>query len=240
VRRATNRHLFDGRPVDDAAFAWLREATPAMDLAHTFWFGRERVKTLGPIVEQAETLFFGDARNREAALAAVRFDVRDRAEVTYGLSLRCMELSPPERVAFDALRRMPQERLAAMGVFKQMGARARRLMESASGVCMVTASGDAPLTDVAVGRSMQRAWLALTRRGLVAQPMSAIPALDALPKPSEAVEAVLDWARTAFPNLERGARIAVLMRFGWGPTPTARVGRLALEESLFRVPETPP
>ncbi len=93
LRRATNRHLYDSRPVDDATFGWLREATPAIESARTVWFGRERVRTLGPIVEEGEALFFSDPRNRDAALAAVRFDVRDREEVTRGMSLGCMELS---------------------------------------------------------------------------------------------------------------------------------------------------
>ena len=31
VRRATNRRMYDGRPVDDPTFAWLREATPPLD-----------------------------------------------------------------------------------------------------------------------------------------------------------------------------------------------------------------
>ncbi len=236
LRRITNRHLFDGRPVDDATFAWLREATPAIDLARTFWFGRERVKALGQIVEEAEQLYYADKKSREAALGAIRFDVRDREDVTYGLSLGCMELSASERVTFDTLRRTQQERLAAMGIFKKMGARARRLMESASGVCLITASGNEPDTDVAVGRSMQRAWLALTRRGLVAHPMSTIPALDAAPDPGEAVTAALASARSAFPNLERWSRIALLIRFGWAPAPTVRVRRLLLEDSLAFAP----
>ena len=240
IRRATNRHLYDGRPVDDATFAWLREATPPFESARTVWFGRERVRTLGPILEEAEELFFADQENRQAALAAVRFDVRDREEVTQGMSLGCMELSAPERVTFDTLRRTPQERLAAMGVFKKTGARARRLIESASGVCVLTASGTDPAADVAVGRSMQRAWLALTRRGLVAHPMSSIPALEAIPAGDERIAAVLAATRAAFPSVDKGSRIALLMRFGWAPPPTVRVRRLPLEDSVAIAPsETP-
>ena len=240
IRRATNRHLYDARAVDDATFAWLREATPPHESARTLWFGRERVRTLGPILEEAEELFFADQENRSAALAAVRFDVRDREEVTRGMSLGCMELSASERVTFDTLRRMPQERLASMGIFKKTGARARRLIESASGVCVVTVSGTEPAADVAVGRSMQRAWLALTRRGLVAHPMSSIPALDAMPAGDERVAAVLASARAAFPSVDRGSRIALLLRFGWAPAPTVHVRRLPLEESVAIAPrETP-
>jgi nitroreductase len=242
LRRVTNRHLYDARPVDDATFAWLREATPPLESSRTLWFGRERVRTLGPIVEEAETLFFGDQKSRDAALQAVRFDVRDREEVTHGLSLGCMELSAPERVTFDTLRRTPPERLAAMGVFTKTGARVRRLIESASGVCVISASGVDAASDLAVGRSMQRAWLALTRRGLVAHPMSSLAALEAMQEhdarggtpnaQADRIAAVVAAARAAFPNLEKGARIGLLIRFGWAPAPSTRVRRLALEDSV--------
>lgn len=243
LRRATNRRLYDGRPVDDATFAWLNEATPPLDLARTHWFGRERVRVLGPLVEQGEAIFYGDGRLREAALQAVRFDVREREEVDRGLSLGCLELSAAERLTFDSLRHTPQDRLVAMGAHRRMGARARRLMESASGVCVIAARGSDPSTDVSVGRCMQRAWLALTRRGLVAQPMSAIPALEAvlelgedpgalLLADREGARAAVAALRAAFPNVERESRIALLMRYGWAPEPTSRVRRIPLEESV--------
>ena len=240
VRRLTNRRLYDARPLDDATFAWLREATPQLDATRTLWFGRERVRALGPIVEEGESIFYGDARIREGSLRSVRFDVRDREEVTSGLSVGSLELSAQERITLDALRKMPQDRLAAMGAFRRMGARARHLVESASGICLIVARGAEPSIDVEVGRAMQRAWLALTRRGLVAQPMTTIPALESmleledevpLAEPDRA-RALVTAFRAAFPSVERGGRIAVMLRFGWAPPPTSRVRRLTLEESL--------
>jgi Putative TM nitroreductase len=242
MRRVTNRQLYDGRPLDDATFAWLNEATPALDGTRTLWFGRERVRVLGPIVEEGETLLYGESALREAALRSIRFDVRDREEVTQGLSVGCLEVSSADRMTLDALRTLPQDRLEAMGAFKKMGARARRLVESASGVCVIATRGSEPATDVAAGRCMQRAWLALTRRGLVAHPMTAIPALEsalevvdgtAAPRVDDArATAVVDALRTAFPSVEKGARIATLLRIGWGPPPSSRVRRLALEDSV--------
>ncbi|HEY8087699.1 MAG TPA: nitroreductase family protein [Polyangiaceae bacterium] len=242
VGRATNRRLYDGRPLDDATFAWLQAATPPLDGTRTHWFGRERVRVLGPILEEGEARFFGDPHLREAALRAVHFDVRDREEVSHGLSLGCLELSTSERLTFDALRHTPQDRLAALGAFKKMGARAQRLVESASGVCVIATQGSEPASDVAVGRCMQRAWLALTRRGLVAHPMMSIPALETILElgdqagtqlaERERTGALVASLRAAFPNVERGSRIAFLMRVGWAPPPTTRVRRLPLEESV--------
>jgi nitroreductase len=242
VRRSTNRRLYDGRPLDDATFAWLQQATPALDATRTLWFGRERVRALGPIVEEGEALFFTDPRAREAALRAVRFDVRDNEEVTQGLSLGCLELSGTERMTLDALRKTPQDRLVAMGAMAKMGANARRLVESASAVCVVVTRGSEPSADLAVGRCMQRAWLALTRRGLVAQPMNAIPALETMLEQDERAgvpndqrdraAAVVAACLAAFPSVEKGARVALLMRVGNAPAPTALVRRLPLLDSV--------
>ena len=148
-------------------------------------------------------------------------------------------------MTLDSLRNIPADRLAASGAFKKMGARTRRLVESASGVCLVTTRSSEPSADVAAGRSMQRAWLALTRRGLVAQPMMAIPALEAVADLDAAaavplvdgarVRGVIESLRGAFPSIERGSRIAVLMRIGWAAAPTSHVRRLPLGESVVSV-----
>ena len=242
VRRSTNRRLYDGRPLDDATFAWVQQATPPLDATRTLWFGRERVRALGPVIEEGETVFFADARAREAALRAVRFDVRDNEEVNRGLSIGCLELSASERMALDALRRTPQDRIIATGSTAKLGAHARRLVESASGVCVIVTRGSEPAADVAVGRCMQRAWLALTRRGLVAQPMGAIPALEAMLELDERAgvksdqhdraTAVVAACRGAFPSLDKGTRVAVILRVGNAPPPTALVRRLPLADSL--------
>ncbi|HEX8790510.1 MAG TPA: nitroreductase family protein [Polyangiaceae bacterium] len=240
MRRATNRRLYDGRAIDDATYGWLVEATPPLDGVRTHWFGRERVRVMGPLLEQAETLFYANPRLREVALQSIRFDVRDREEVTNGLAVGSLELSAGDRITLDQLRHTSAERLAATGAAQKMGARARRLVESASGVCIFTRpDGSRPVLDVAVGRAMLRAWLALTRKGFVAHPMSAVQVLDnvlgiegsAMPD-RERVEAAVSGVRSAFPSVEKGASIAMLMRYGFAPPPTTLARRLPVEESV--------
>jgi hypothetical protein len=54
--------------------------------------------------------------------------------------------------------------------------------------------------------------------------------------------ALLTDFRAAFPSVDRGARIAFMMRFGWAPPPTARVGRRPLTDSVeeLAAASTPP
>ena len=114
---------------------------------------------------------------------------------------------------------------------------------------MVSSASD-PVSDVAVGRCMQRAWLALTRRGMVAQPMSTIPAFEAMLEPQDGgagvtlaerdrAAALVASFRAAFPSVERGARIGMLLRFGWASAPTSVVRRLPLEESVALAQDAP-
>lgn len=233
TRRATNRKLYDGRALDDATWQALHKSTPARDLAETHWFGRERVRALGPLVEQAEELFWRDARLREDALAAVRFDVKDRDVVDRGLSVGSLELSAGERAALAEFRR-PVGSGSTEAAIKLLAARARRQMESASGVLLVTAKSEDPAADVDVGRAMQRAWMTLTQKGIAAQPMTAVVALgqDGEGAADVRVVALLEVFRAAFPHLAPDARVAFVMRFGYAEPPTVRAGRMPPDESI--------
>jgi nitroreductase len=253
TRRVTNRRVYDGRPVDDAIARSLREATPPRGRVQTQWFGRERVRALGPLLEEADELLFLDARLRERSLSPIRFDAKERDEVSTGLSVGSLELSTADRATLTGLRKASNPHPAEA---KKMGARARRLVESASGVCIITAGLD-PMDDVDVGRSMQRAWMALTQRGLAAQPMTTMMTLshvftaiadgdggrDTIPDRADAVipraTALLGAFRGVFPNVAHDARIAFLMRFGFAEAPSCRVGRLPLE-AVTTLPFLPP
>ena len=241
TRRVTNRRAYDGRALDDATLRALKEASPARGHVHTQWFGRERARALAPLVEEAEELLFLDEALRARALGAVRFDAKDKDEVTTGLSLGSLELTTAERATLTGMRKTPRPAEA-----KKLGARARRLLESASGVCVITAGPD-PADDIDVGRAVQRAWMVLTKLGMAAQPMTTpitlplafrtlsdldgardtIPdALDVVPVRARALGEAL---RRAFPNLAHDARVAFLLRFGWAEAPSCRVGRLPIE-----------
>jgi hypothetical protein len=114
---------------------------------------------------------------------------------------------------------------------------AQRLIESASGVCLVLAPAGDERTDVIVGQAMQRAWLALTNLGMAAQPMMSLPVLDnALANGSPSLIKSLEQSSTGailrdFRNwaAEFGPkRVAFLLRFGYALPPTTRTGRRPL------------
>ncbi len=242
TRRATNRRLYDARALDDATLRALREAVPPRDRPQLHWFGRERVRALGPLVERAEELFYLDDALRERALAAVRFDVKDREAAPRGLPVASLELSSSERAALAGLRKPGVSGVSAAGL-KTLAARARKQMESASGVLLIATHGDDPAADVDVGRALQRAWMALTQRGLAAHPMTKLVSLAITPSSggteNDLVKALVSAFRRTFPNVPDDWRFAMLLRFGWAEPPSFRAGRHELEESCAEISAPP-
>lgn len=122
-----------------------------------------------------------------------------------------------------------------------MGARSKKLVTGSAGLCLVVAPDGNPETDLVVGRAMERAWLALTEKGLATQPMMSLLVLEnaldhslVLPGLSTDVLAALrDDLRAAAPEIA-GRRPAFLLRFGYAPPPSARVGRLPVEAVIER------
>lgn len=238
-QRVTNRRKYDGRGLPEEILAELRTSTPELDGVRTLWVAeRERLERLAELIGEADALMFGEPSMRLAFLGNVRFDLPPEATAPEGLPLDSLEVGTADRIALRLMRRIPDWLLKSTGGLKVFAKTARELVTSASGLCVIAAKDDAPSTDFVVGRSMQRAWLALTERGLAVQPMSSIPVLqNAMQHGSPALRSALDPDRVnrligRFRELVGemdDARPAFLMRFGYAPPPTGRTGRLPLE-----------
>jgi nitroreductase len=237
--RVTNRRPYDGRPLPADTLARLTQATPLLHGVSSLWIAdRSRLPALAVLVGRADATMFGETSMRRAFLSKVRFDADPRAEVEEGMPLASLEASALERFALRTLARLPRWLLKGMGAFRSFAAKARKLVESASGLCLVTAPDGAERTDLNVGRAMQRAWLALTQEGLAVQPMMSLLVLMNVVEHGSA-ELTARLGRDRLAELDRafralvpevgGARPAFLMRFGFAPAPSGRTGRLPLQ-----------
>lgn len=241
-QRVTNRRPYDGRPAADAVIESLRESTPPLDGVNTFWIcERSRIAAGAELIGRADALMFGDPSMRAAFLAKVRFDAPPTAEVEEGLCMASLEAAPAQRFALRLMGKIPDRLLKIGGVKRTFAALARKLVNSAAGLCVVTAPDESPATDVLVGRAMQRAWLALTACGLAAQPMMSLMVLDnTLQHGSPALIQALgrnqllsmrEQTRSLVPEAG-SSRPAFLFRFGHAASPSGRTGRLPLEASV--------
>lgn len=237
--RVTNRRVYDRRSVPAAVLRALELRTRAMGNVRTCWIAdRERVGELGRWVGQADALMFGEAAMRRAFLSKVRFEAARGEQVEEGLSPESLELSGAERFALRMVERVPSVLLKASGAISSFARRARALVESASGLCVIATEVGSPETDVVVGRAMERAWLGLTARGLAVQPMMSVAVLEnVLEQGSAEVVAslgrgqtagVIDEFRALVPEVGKG-RVAAVLRFGYAPPPSGRTGRLPVQ-----------
>lgn len=230
--RVTNRRLYDGRAVPEQILAALQHETPELEGVKTYWVvARERLVKLASLIGAADATMFGEPSMRRAFLGNVRFDAPVISEVEEGLSLASLELTAMDRLALRTLRRLPDVIVRFAGIMKVFATKARALVESASGLCLIVAHSRDQRADLVVGRAMQRAWLALTAHGLAVQPMMSLCVLDnVLEHGSSDVIASLDSKkatalgeefRSLAPEIGDG-RAAFLMRFGFARPSTLR------------------
>jgi hypothetical protein len=236
--RVTNRRTYDRRAVSANMLAELRNETPDLEEVRTVWIvERERVLELGSLIGRADAAMFGEPHMRRAFLNNVRFDAPATSEVEEGLSLASLELTAMDRFALRLLRRLPNLLVRLAGIMNVFAAKARALVESASGLCVVVAPDTESRTDVVVGRAMQRAWLALSARQLAVQPMMSLCVLESVlgngpvnvlaSLGRENLAAMCEEFRRLVPEMGTG-RAAFLMRFGYAPPPSGRTGRLRM------------
>jgi nitroreductase len=238
VERVTNRRCYDRRPLPKGLVKDLARNTLPTEGVATHWIcDRDRIAAYARLISRADTLSFSERTIRRAFLSKVRFDAPARAEVEDGLSLACLELSTLERLGLRLMPRLPNSLVHLSGALRALGAHTKKLVESASGLCLVTAPDPRPETDLLVGRAVERAWLALTARGLAAQPVMSLPVLENISE-NGAAEVRERVRRTGGTELLQelrdlteelgGDRPGFLMRFGYAPAPTGRTGRLPI------------
>jgi hypothetical protein len=238
-QRVTNRRPYARAVVPQLALEELRSATPAGAGVATLWiFDAARIEQLADLVAGADRIMFGAAPIRRAIIGRIRFDAPANAPVESGLSLGSLEATSVDRLAMRSLFAAPDRIARPLGVARALAAKARRLVASSAGVCLVLAGDDEPTTDVSVGRAAERAWLALTGAGFTAQPMTSLAVLDSLLTHGSSIlhkadlrraGALRDDARRILRELG-SKRIAFVMRVGMAPPPSGRTGRLPVGE----------
>jgi len=245
--RVTNRRLYDGRPLSAPLVANLRRQTPARQGVAAHWIlGRERLRPFARLIRRADEIMLGEVAFFDAFLRNVRFDAAPEAEVEEGLSLASLELKAADRVALRLLPRLPLP-LRRLGL-KPLAAHSEKLVESSGALCLFVAGSSRDETDLAVGQALQAAWLALTAEGLAAQPMMSLVILDNVLDHGPA-EMVASFGKTKLQDLRAqllglapeigSGRPAFLLRVGFAPPPTGRVGRRPVRSVTVEGPLSP-
>ena len=248
--RVTNRRLYEGRSIESDVLFRLERETLSRDGVATYWIvDSARLSTLARLLGRADATALAEPAIRQAFLGKVRFDRTPDAIVEEGMPVAALELSSFERLALSNMARTPGWMLRLFGSFRVYAAHVRKLVESASGLCLVVARDGREQTDLAVGRALQRAWLSLTEEGLAAQPMMSLLVLENIADHGGAgalsrqtrreMGALAAELRAQVPEIA-GGRAAFLLRFGYAAGPSGRTGRLPLSAVTIEAPLDPP
>jgi hypothetical protein len=238
-RRRTNRRFYRRERVSRDALARIAAAAQAVPGVHLRWLddASSRAMALGAI-RLAETERFRRERLHRELFEAIRFEAGWRTGVEEGLAPASLEVEPPMRPVFAALRRWPLMRACtAIGLHHVLGLRAGDLpCRLAPHLGLVACDAETPAAGaIAAGRGLERAWLGATVEGVALQPMAAAAALLRQPAGggwvSEDVQARI---RDVLGSLTGGSPDSAWMfvRVGHARSPSAAAGRPPLERFL--------
>ena len=225
--RHTNRRFYRRDPLPAAELAGLDEAVAAVPGARLLWLdAAPRRAAALKLLRHAESERFRRRALHEELFSAVRFEAGWERSTNEGLPPGSLEVEPPMRAGFAALRRWPLRRAAgALGAPALLGVRAAWLpCRLAPHLGLVLADAPPPLRELVAGRALQRAWLAATALGLAFQPMAAPTALARQRAGGDWVApAVQARLREGLRELAAGTGAEPCMFFRLGRAPAPRV-----------------
>ncbi len=227
-RRHTNRRLFRGPPISERERESLQAEVARIPGVSLLWFDEPGLRRrMLRLLLTAEAERFRCRPLHEDLFSSIRFDVGWDATADQGLPPGALEIEPPLRWAFGALRYWPLMRaLSAMGAHYLIGARAAYVpCRFAPHLCaLVTAL---PLEDgcLAVGRALERAWLRASALGLAFQPFAA-PALLALDGYRDVRASVRRRLAEGWAELAPGVTPLIVFRIGRAARPGVQTQRL--------------
>jgi hypothetical protein len=241
--RHTNRRFYRRDPVDAATLQELAAATAVVPGAGLLWLDDPARRGWAlKALRLAETERFRRESLHHELFSAVRFELGWRQSAPEGLPPGALEVEPPMRPLFAALRRWPlMNVLSRLGMHRTLGLRAADLpcrLAPHLGLIMCDAPRE-PMRALGAGRALQRAWLAATRHGLAFQPMAAATVL-ARQRPGDGWVAppVREELLRLLQHVTGGRSDAAFMffRLGHAKPPTVVTERLPLDHYLSASP----
>ena len=233
--RHTNRKLYRGRRIGAAERKTLEDRIDVPDgIELRFITERPAIDRCADVIGTADARMFGQRRFLRAFLDNVRFDQPAGFPVEFGLSMGSLELNLVERQLLRQMRHFPEVVTGSFPMRRAFRQKATRLVESASGLCVIHSLAATTESEFKVGQAMQLAWLTLTELGFAVQPMMSLPVLlgDAhLARTSEQFDSAsqLDDLAAMFESIfgtgVSGRAPGAILRFGEGSPSTKRTGR---------------
>ena len=236
LRHTNRRALYRGPPLSSEQMEQLAKEVGAIAGVRLLWLDAPELRRQAlRLVTIAESERFRSEPLHGDLFSSIRFDVGWHSTVPEGLPPGALEVEPPMRPFFKALRHWRAMRaLAGLGVHRLVGLRAAYLpCRTAPHVCALATSLDLDRGAVAVGRALERIWLRTTCYGLAFQPLAGATLL-ALEGYRDVDECVRRRLASGWSRLCADALPLMVFRIGHARPPAVRSGRPGVSDFLDR------
>lgn len=233
--RCTNRRLlFKGPGLSNSERASLEAEVARVDGVKLLWFDRADLKkAVLRLLVVAESERFRLKPLHAELFASIRFDVGWTKAVEQGLPPGALEVDPPVRWAFRALRYWPLMRiLNVVGMHRAIALRAAYMpCRLAPHLCALATY--LPFDDgcLAVGRSLERIWLRASASGFAVQPFAA-PGLLALEGYQDVTAPVRKKLVDGWRAVTQDVKPLIVFRMGRAKAPSVRALRRSVHSYL--------
>lgn len=226
-KRHTNRRVrFSGPKLGGEQQAALVRLTESLGVRLHWLDAPERRKAALNLLRTAEGERFRNQALHADLFGSIRFEAGWRTPCAEGLAPGTLEVEPPMRPMFAALRHWNVMRAAnVIGASVSLALRAADLpCRLAPHLCALSTALPIEQGALAAGRALERAWLQATSLGLAFQPFAA-PALLALDGYREVSASVRERLQRGWAGLVAGDTPFIVFRMGHAPAPAMRSGR---------------
>jgi hypothetical protein len=227
LRHTNRRLLYRGPALAPDQRRQLADDAGAVDGVRLLWLDAPPVRRAAlRLAAIAEAERFRSRPLHADLFSSIRFDLDWRTTAAEGLPPGALEIEPPMRPLFKALRHWNAMRvLARLGAHRVIALRAAYLpCRLAPHVCALVTRLRLEDGAVAAGRALERVWLRATALGLAFQPLAGA-ALLALDGYRDVEEDVRRRLATGWSGLCADALPLMLFRIGHARPPTLRTAR---------------
>ncbi|NED98182.1 Rv1355c family protein [Phytoactinopolyspora alkaliphila] len=231
LRRVSNRHLGEPRPLPDGAAPALIEAARAEGADLAVVTDRDRLTELSELFGESDRIRFLTPHLHAEMMRELRWPGVDSLD--WGLDVRTLELDRSDLAKLAVARRSDIMRLLAeQDVGRALGDISRDRIQAASALIVVTVDGAEASDYVRGGQAVERTWIEVQRLGLSVQAMSPVFLYAVDPGDYDQLSSRygdrLRQLHHDFAGMTDigGRRIALTMRIGYAPEVTARSRRL--------------
>jgi molybdopterin/thiamine biosynthesis adenylyltransferase len=230
--RCTNRRKTSGEPLRLEHVHALDEAA-RMDASCIWLQDPVDIHRYAVLLGEADRARYLTPSLHADLIAELRFPEQGSEPPEDGIDVATLELEGDDMAKLEIIRRSDvMAQLRSWGVGRALTEATVELIDTSAAICAVTVNGRSDADFVRGGQALQRVWLTATSLGIAAQPVA--PAwVYARNEPdlggifaAEFVPSIQRWDEEMADLLELGTRsLALVLRLGYAPPPTARSGR---------------